>query len=272
MLHRSDDERTRAATAFARAARDDGARLMYIAGDAPADRTLDAFADAGLDVGPAIASGRLAVRDADATYLASGIFDADAVLATMRRESDAATRDGWSGLRVAGEMGWARGRVDAVLAYERLVDDVFRETDAAGLCLYDASGFGPGPCEGIARTHPLVLAGDEDGSGSGWELLRIERGADGALVVRGEVDLSNADSLVASLRSEAARTPHLRLDLGGLRFAGGRALRAIHAVGADHAREGGRMSLVAASPLARTAMATLGLADEPWLEWAAAAG
>ena len=229
MLHRSDDERTAAATAFARAAIDRDARLMYIAAGALAERTLDAFAGAGIDVAARIASGQLAIRDASGTYLTAGAFDAEATFAMLRRECESAARDGWSGLRVAGEMGWARGRVDTVLAYERLVDDLFRAGDAAGLAC---------PPSSSASTSGYAHA-----------------------------TLSNADSLVASLGAETARRPHLRLDLRDLRFVDGRAL---HAVAADHAETGGRTTVAGAPGVTRAAMEALGLADAPWLEWAAA--
>lgn len=246
-----------AATGFVARALADGVRVLYVAtGRAPGAILSDLEQD-GIAAHRAVAAGQLEVRAAEEAYLAGGGFDRDAMTALLRHEVARARRDGWSGFRVAGEMGWALqrpGLLEDLLEYERIVDDVFAESGAAALCLYDAERFDAATLDAVAAIHPLVLAepaatpaaSDADAPAA-WERVRVERRR-GGLALAGTLDAENAQSVATSLRREGSITPDLRLDLtqvdhvdvpGGAALAG--ALR-------EHVERGGTTTVVGAGP------------------------
>lgn len=233
-------------------------RVLYVAsGRAPAEVLRDLEQD-GIAARRAEAAGQLEVRVAEEAYLADGGFDRAAMTALLRHEVTRARRDGWSGFRVAGEMAWALGGGPDTLAelieYERIVDDVFAESGAAALCLYDAERFDAATLDEIAAIHPLVLAeppaadppaADAADAPAAWERVRIEHHR-GGLALAGTLDGENGPSVAASLRRAGTVSGDLRLDLSGLEhvdLSGGAAL-----AGAlrEHVERGGTTTVVGA--------------------------
>lgn len=233
-------------------------RVLYVAsGRAPAEVLRDLEQD-GIAARRAEAAGQLEVRVAEEAYLADGGFDRAAMTALLRHEVTRARRDGWSGFRVAGEMAWALGGGPDTLAelieYERIVDDVFAESGAAALCLYDAERFDAATLDEIAAIHPLVLAeppaadppaADAADAPAAWERVRIEHHRGGLALAETLVG-ENGPSVAASLRRAGTVSGDLRLDLSGLEhvdLSGGAAL-----AGAlrEHVERGGTTTVVGA--------------------------
>ncbi|WP_433061962.1 MEDS domain-containing protein [Dactylosporangium sp. CS-033363] len=156
-------------------------------------------------------------------------FDAGAWIAMLVEIIDAARRDGWTGVRFAGDMVWSLGHLadDKLLAYESRINALYAGTDAIGLCLYDVRRFEPAALGALGRVHPDTAHADGDGD---RPLARVAA-TDEPLGMRltGEFDASNGGCLepvLAGLAARAAGAP-LVVDVTGLEFADLSALRTL---------------------------------------------
>ena len=102
-----DDEPTRiaGAVAYVRAGLHEHHKVLYY-GDGP-DRILTELEAHGVRSGEALASGQLQLSTPQATYLASGAFQAEPTIEGWRNEAARAAREGYAALRAVGDMSWA---------------------------------------------------------------------------------------------------------------------------------------------------------------------
>jgi anti-anti-sigma regulatory factor len=258
-----DDDRFRADTiaGFLMAGLRARQRVIY-SGDDP-ETVLAALRERGADPAGPLRSGSLMADTPEATYLAPGYFDPEAVLTGWRAEIDRARRDGYLGVRVVGDMSWAARRVPGTERldwYEANVNTVLSDGYAAGVCAYDRRLFDPLDLREYNWAHPgAVTAGmpyDPDTS------LRIRRTGSG-LVLSGEADRSNRVALSAvvdQLIDVAAGREEMLVDVSGLRFAD-TAVARILVQAARH----GRVRVTGCSPALRRLLGFTGAAEEPQL-------
>lgn len=164
LLYSDHDEQMAAAVPFMRDGLASHERCIYVADDRSVDEVLACFRDRGLDPRGAIESGALSLHTKRDTYLKSGRFDPDRMLALIGEETEKALANGHAGLRVTGEMTWA---LDSNVGEERLIEYEARLNDflpgkpARAICQYNVSRF---PLETIAEvlhTHPIAVIGSE---------------------------------------------------------------------------------------------------------------
>jgi anti-anti-sigma factor len=256
-----DDDRIRADTiaGFLMAGLRARHRVIY-SGDDP-DVVLAALRERGADPAGPMRSGSLIAETPEASYLASGHFDPEAVLTGWRAEIDRARRDGYLGVRVVGDMSWAARRVPGTERldwYEANVNTVLSDGFAAGVCAYNPRLFDPLDLREYNWAHPgTTSAGmpyDPDTS------LRIRRTGCG-LVLSGEADRSNRVALSAVMDQIVERgDPEILVDVSGLRFADTAAAR-ILVQAARHSR----VRLTGCSPALRRLLGFTGAAEEPRL-------
>ncbi|GAA3125086.1 hypothetical protein GCM10010466_14920 [Planomonospora alba] len=223
---RGDDERLTTMLDFVDAGLRAGEKVMCFT-DGTAPRTLrSALADRGVDVGTAGALGRVAFHTADDSYLATGRFDAEAMLDGWRGQLVRTRREGYPGLRVIADMAWAARspRVDGTerLAwYEAQAGRIFADGYATVVCMYDQRLFADDRLRGIAAAHPATVS---PRTADDWRpRLRLARTADPVgLRLTGEADRTCRDALEAVLAGLAEDLPAdgpVTVDLGGLAFA-----------------------------------------------------
>lgn len=118
---------------------------------------------ASVDAHGAVASGQLTLHTSDATYLKSGQFAPEEMIAYWEGQaasSPVPPGDGFA--RVAGEMSWLE-RVpttrENVLRYETWADGFAVRFRHAILCLYDARRVGSAVMLDLMCTHPKLLVG-----------------------------------------------------------------------------------------------------------------
>ena len=111
----------------------------------------------------AVASGQLELYDSDETYLRTGSFDPDVMIAFWEGRAQAISDEGrYPAVRLLGEMSWLE-RVppprDSVVRYETWADEFITRTQQTCLCLYDLRKLGSGVLMDLLRTHPKLLLG-----------------------------------------------------------------------------------------------------------------
>lgn len=225
------DQETRDAgtAAYVRAGLDQHHKVLYF-GDGP-EQMLAGLRTRGVDADRAVASGQLQASTAEATYLASGAFDAQATIEGWRVESARARDQGYLGLRALGDMTWASRPVPGagdLARYEAQVNRVFADGFAMAVCLYDTRLFDPAALRRIAAAHPAGLSAST--AAADVPLLHVTRtGNPPGLRLRGEADLSNRGALRTVLEHVPDDTDTagraLTIDVSELRFADAEAAR-----------------------------------------------
>jgi ABC-type transporter Mla MlaB component len=180
----------------------------------------------GIEVADALTSGQLKMIRAPEVYLDGGRFDASAALEALPRWIADARDAGFTGLRLATDMGWAQlplTDLDQLSWYEAQVSGVLADGYAMGLCCYPDLGEAP---QKVGTAHPstvygTVYAADLDGT---WTpQLRVLISRDPVrLYLAGEVDLSNRDSLppvLDRLLRQSDPAEPLQIDFSRVTFA-----------------------------------------------------
>jgi hypothetical protein len=106
--------------------------------------------------------GSLRLTTAEEVYLADGAFNPERVLGELKKAIPHAVADGFTALRVAGEMSWvlqAKPGTNRVIEYEGLVEMMLRASAALGLCLYHRRRIPAALLDGALTTHPLAGVG-----------------------------------------------------------------------------------------------------------------
>lgn len=134
-------------------------RCVYIADENTVPHILAEFRWAGVDVSDATRRGALSVVTKLDAYLRHGIFEPERMIADLDRDVGLALQNGFSGLRVTGEMSWA---LDLPFALGRLCQ--YEEElghrwpdKLAGLCQYNETRFPAHVIERMAASHCVVV-------------------------------------------------------------------------------------------------------------------
>ncbi|MGC1214656.1 MAG: MEDS domain-containing protein [Micromonospora sp.] len=197
---------------------------------------------AGVPTEAAVAAGQLRIQPAVENYLTGGRLVPQPVIKALVEEVSRAQREGYSGLRLAGDMAWVLGSattLDDLCRYEADVNRLFMDGQVAGMCLYDRRIFPAEHLRTVAAAHPATAGPD---AGRTWTpLLRLYRTVDPpGLRLVGQVDRSNREAFAAVLADAMRAAPSDRpvvVDVSQLSFADVSAAAAL--VRAERAEAGG---------------------------------
>ena len=139
-------------------------RCLFVANDRTTEEVIQALSAAGIDVASERGRGALRFLNKSESFLLGREFDPDVMFEFLRREERQALADGYSGLRVAGEMTWALGLepgCDRLIEFEARLNEFLVESRSVIVCLYDRRRFDPAVIHDVLRTHPVVVLGDQ---------------------------------------------------------------------------------------------------------------
>jgi anti-anti-sigma regulatory factor len=262
-----DAEQRRVVTAYVSAGLAHGERVMYFADQCAPQQVLGWLDAAGVDAGPALASGQLQVTTAADSYLAAGSFDADAMVDSLRREVRDSLAAGYTGFRVSGEMGWAlRGTPGAerLAEYETKVNAVFAGQPASAVCQYDARHFDAAGLETFDRCHPGTVQLEELYADGMLKVVPSFRAGQRALRVVGTVDHRTPGALAAALETALGWSGDVWVDMRELEFLDLAGVRAL-AHAASRLEAGRRLRVVDLEPLLCQVISMVGWDDIPSL-------
>ena len=112
-LYETEEERWAVLTPFLRQGLERGDKVVYILDARTAETVVGYLRDPSTSSGQALdaelylTSGQLATFNRKDAYLREGVFDPDGMIALLRAEIERALDEGYSALRVTGEMTWA---------------------------------------------------------------------------------------------------------------------------------------------------------------------
>jgi len=163
-IYATDEEHRQVVTSFLRHGLERHEKALYIV-DARSVETISGYLRSeSLDVEQLIANRQLLFLSKEESYLKDGRFDPDRVLALLTEETSAAEREGFSALRITGEMTWAlRGMPgsERLIEYEIKLNQFFPSSRALAMCQYDRRRFPSRILLDILRTHPIAVIGTE---------------------------------------------------------------------------------------------------------------
>ncbi|MEQ8169471.1 MAG: MEDS domain-containing protein [Candidatus Eremiobacterota bacterium] len=140
-----------------------GEKCIYIADENTGSQVIDAMKSYGIDTGKYLLSRQLAVITKQESYLKNGFFDPDGMIDVLKESVNIALGEGFSALRVTGEMTWALcgdPGVERLIEYEAKLNDFFPYFDALAVCQYNLKRFSADIITNVIRTHPTVIFKD----------------------------------------------------------------------------------------------------------------
>lgn len=111
---------------------------------------------AGVQLEREVKRGAIEIHQIEEVYLKNGSFDADAMIHQLEEGIAAAVENGFNGVRTAGDLGWAASmRIphEILVRYEQMVEEIFPQRPAVGVCQYPMSIFEERDLRDILRTH-----------------------------------------------------------------------------------------------------------------------
>jgi PAS domain S-box-containing protein len=160
LIYETPEEQFAAIVPFVQVGLARGEKCVYVADDNTSGEVLEQMKKGGVDTDSALATGALSVITKTEAYLKQGYFDPDWMIRFLKEAADAARVDGYTGLRVTGEMTWVLGGdpgSDRLIEYEAKLNYFFPENNALAICQYNIGRFSPQLIMDVIRTHPLVI-------------------------------------------------------------------------------------------------------------------
>lgn len=140
-----------------------GEKNMHIVDAAFAHEHKARLTAAGMDAHQCETCGQLEVVNGCDAYLdENGVFDKDRMLAMVDHLTGTGRDQGYSRLRIMGNMNWALNNLpgsDKLIEYEAQVNEVLARNRQPAVCVYDIAKLSGGMMMDLLRTHPLTLIG-----------------------------------------------------------------------------------------------------------------
>lgn len=247
LLYEAESERRAGLAAWVRRGLERGEKVIYADGPVASQDSLVAVLEAtGLDTGAARRDGRLAVLPLEEFYPPAG---QDGVV-------ERALAEGFSAVRMSAEATAALTLLapDDYLRTERTMDLLCRTRPVSAMCQYARAAMTGPALRATVEAHVI-----------GVRQTRFATGDIGhGLVLRGEIDLVNADVFAAVVATATSRGGGpVWLDLAAVDFLDVAACRALLTASGDFRAKGGQLVLVAPPLEVERTMRLLGLAAEP---------
>ena len=164
VLYETDEEHKALITPYLISGLENNEKIFYIVDARTSETVLNYLRGAGVDVDPYLESGQLSILTVSESYMKGGVFDPDGMIRMLTDETDKALEEGYTALRVTGEMSWAlRGLPgsERLIEYETKLNEFFPNNKALAICQYDCRVFEPDILLDILTTHPIAVIGTE---------------------------------------------------------------------------------------------------------------
>lgn len=161
-LYETEEEHRALLAPYMRQGLERGEKVLYIVDSHDPELLLDYLIADGVNVAPYLDRGQLSILTPEATYLKGGEFDPIRMIDLLRATTDDALREGFTALRVTGEMSWAlRGfpGTERLIEYEARLNRFFPGSHCLAICQYDRNRFPAAKLIDVLVTHPIAVVG-----------------------------------------------------------------------------------------------------------------
>jgi anti-anti-sigma regulatory factor len=204
--------------AFVRDGLAGGLKVMWLS-DEPPEQALAALARRGIAAGPAAADGQMIAAAWEGSVLSGHAFAAGQAIDWLAGQITACRRQGFPGLRIAVDMGWALRPVPGIEQlpqFEESVAATLAGSAAAMLCEYDRERFDPVTLATVAAFHTRSVAAATYHADA---VLRICRQyAPPGIRLAGEIDYQAEEPLTLALAEAVRLDGDIIINMAGLTF------------------------------------------------------
>lgn len=161
-IYDTDEEHRELITPYIISGLERNEKVLYIVDVRTAEAVKEYLRAAGVSVEPYLEEGQLAILNVDEAYMRTGTFDPDGMIEMLREETGKALAEGYSALRITGEMSWALKGLpgsELLMEYEAKLNLFFPGSMALALCQYDRRLFEPDVLLHVLTTHPIAAIG-----------------------------------------------------------------------------------------------------------------
>ncbi|NVM57806.1 MAG: MEDS domain-containing protein [Desulfobacterales bacterium] len=161
-LYETEEEHRALLTPFLRQGLDRGEKVIYLAHAHTGEIVQGYLRDDGMVVEPYLASGQLSILAVDDVYMRAGVFDPDGAIAFLRTETERAMGEGYTALRVTGEMSCVPRLLSGpqrLIEYEARLNEFFPAGKCLAICQYDRRIFDPAVLLDVLCAHPTCVVG-----------------------------------------------------------------------------------------------------------------
>ncbi|GAA5194848.1 hypothetical protein GCM10023322_60230 [Rugosimonospora acidiphila] len=218
MTFSDEDERLDIVAAFVRDGLSAGHRVLcYTDSYAPAALS-GRLAERGVVTQPYAAKGQLNLQPTR-VWLAGGGFLPGRVLDELTGEIDRARRDGFTGLRISADMGWAAqpvAGVEHLVTFEEGASKLFAASQVTAICQYDRQQFDAVTLASTTAAHSCAVAATVYHDDAVLRICRQHSPA--GIRVAGELDYTALDDFREALAEAVRLDAHVHVNLARLRF------------------------------------------------------
>lgn len=161
-LYETREEQFRSVIPFIRAGLENGEKCIYIIDENTQAQVEDALRRDGVPIDEEKKKGQFQILTKRDTYLKNAYFDPDEMIEFLRATVESALKEGYTGMRVTGEMTWILGtdiHLDKLVEYETKLNHFFPKNKCIALCQYNLRRFSEEILREIIFTHPFVVVG-----------------------------------------------------------------------------------------------------------------
>ena len=159
LLYKNKSEQFDIIIPFIKIGLDNNEKCIYLADDNTKEDILIEFSNSGIKIDDAIKNGKFVITSKNETYLRHGYFDSEDMLQFLKEITVSSKNEGFSSLRVVGEMNWIGNnpKIKDLMEYESKVNNVFLEFDILAICQFNINILNPEIIIGVINTHPLII-------------------------------------------------------------------------------------------------------------------
>lgn len=161
-IYSTDEEHRAVLTPYLRAGLERNEKVFYIVDARTRDVVTNYLKTDGVDVDYYLNKGQFTILTVADSYMKGGVFDPDAMIVLLRAETKKALDEGYTALRVTGEMSWALGGLpgsERLIEYENKLNTFFPGSRCLAICQYDRRRFDATILLDILQTHPFAFIG-----------------------------------------------------------------------------------------------------------------
>jgi hypothetical protein len=163
-IYRTDEDHRALVIEFIRHGVERNEKMLYIVNIQTAAQLKATLEGGGIAPEELTQKGQLVILTAKDAYMKDGEFEPDKMITLLQKETEKALADGFTALRVTGEMTWALAGEpgsERLVEYESKLNRFFPDSKCYALCQYDRRRFDSEMLLDIVQTHPKVLCGVE---------------------------------------------------------------------------------------------------------------
>jgi hypothetical protein len=163
-VYDSEEEHARCLTHFIRQGLYSNEKVIYLLDDHNADTLIISLLENGLDVRPYLVKRQLLFKKGQRCYTSEDTFDPDKMITRLKKEIDKSLDQGYSGIRITGEMTWSLKGLsgsEKLTEYEAKLNKFFKNKKCIALCQYNRKRFDKSLLFDIIGVHPINIINEK---------------------------------------------------------------------------------------------------------------